>query len=140
MKRASETFAIDTSVAVPLLQSAHAAHKGVRAWARDKHLCLSGHAAFETYSVLTRLPYDLAVTPSDVLELFDAWFAPAATLDASASAQALSHLVQAGVSGGSVYDGLVGLAASENGLTLATRDARAASTYRVLGVNFVVID
>lgn len=135
----SETFAIDTSVAVPLLQSAHTAHRKVRNWAENKRLCLSGHAAFETYSVLTRLPHDLAVTPSDVLELFGAWFDPAVFLDTFAQAQVLPKLVAAGVSGGSVYDGLVGLAAAQNGLTLVTRDARAASTYQALGVKFTVL-
>lgn len=136
----SETYAIDTSVAVPLLQSAHTAHRMVRNWATDKDLCLSGHAAFETYSVLTRLPYDLAVAPPDVLRLFEAWFLPAVFLDSTSQAQALPELVAAGVSGGSVYDGLVGLAAVKHGLTLATRDARAASTYQHLGVDFTTIN
>lgn len=135
----NQTYAIDTSVAVPLLQSAHAAHQVVRNWAANKDLCLSGHTAFETYSVLTRLPYDLAVTSSDVLRLFEAWFMPAVFLDSASQAQALPKLLESGVSGGSVYDGLVGLAAVKHGLTLATRDARAASTYQRLGVDFIVV-
>jgi hypothetical protein len=38
------------------------------------------------------------------------------------------------VEGSAVYDALVGLTAAESGLTLRTRDVRAARTYRRLGV------
>ena len=42
----------------------------------------------------------------------------------------------AGVEGGAVYDGLVGLTAAEAGRTLLTRDARAAGIYRRLGIDY----
>jgi predicted nucleic acid-binding protein len=38
------------------------------------------------------------------------------------------------IAGGSVYDALVGAAAAEHGLPLATRDRRAVDAYRALGV------
>jgi len=41
--------------------------------------------------------------------------------------------------GSTVYDGLVGLAAKANHLTLATRDLRAAATYDALGVDVIAI-
>lgn len=50
-----------------------------------------------------------------------------------------SWLAAAGVAGGQVYDAMVGLAAHEAGMTLATRDARAARTYEALGVRYEVV-
>ena len=47
-------------------------------------------------------------------------------------------LGQLGISGGAVYDALVGLAAAEHGSVLATRDARARSTYEAVGARVVV--
>jgi hypothetical protein len=43
-----------------------------------------------------------------------------------------------GIAGGAVYDALVALAATEHGATLATRDARARSTYETVGVDLVI--
>ncbi|MDR1441605.1 MAG: hypothetical protein LBJ02_04325 [Bifidobacteriaceae bacterium] len=43
------------------------------------------------------------------------------------------------MSGRATYDALVELAASANGATLLTRDARAAGTYEALGVAFDLI-
>lgn len=48
-------------------------------------------------------------------------------------------LADGGVAGGAVFDALVALTASTGKLTLATRDARAASTYRRLGIRYEVI-
>jgi predicted nucleic acid-binding protein len=47
-------------------------------------------------------------------------------------------LSQLGIAGGAVYDALVALAAAEHGTDLATRDARARSTYEMVGVRVVV--
>ena len=58
-------FAVDTSVAVPLLVASHQAHGAVHSWARGRELSLSGHALAETYAVLTRLPGDARVSPAD---------------------------------------------------------------------------
>ena len=44
-----------------------------------------------------------------------------------------------GIAGGAVYDTLVAAAAAEHGITLATRDRRAAETYRALDVDFELI-
>ncbi len=44
----------------------------------------------------------------------------------------------AGIAGGAVYDALVALAAVEHDADLATRDARATSTYATLGARVVV--
>lgn len=43
-----------------------------------------------------------------------------------------------GIAGGAVYDALVGLAAVENGVALATRDDRARGTYELIGAEVLV--
>jgi len=55
-------------------------------------------------------------------------------LSADGAAALLDRLAQVGVAGGSVYDALVGAAAAEHGIVLATRDRRALDTYRALDV------
>ena len=47
---------LDTSVAVALLVSDHSAHERTIAQLPQGSLGLSGHAVFETFSVITRLP------------------------------------------------------------------------------------
>ena len=52
-------------MAIPLLVATHAEHDGIVAWWEGREVALCGHAAVETYSVLTRLPGDLRVEPAD---------------------------------------------------------------------------
>jgi predicted nucleic acid-binding protein len=63
------TVAIDTSVAVPLLVRSHRDHADVVRWWDGQQVALSGHALAETYSVLTRLPGDARLAPSDAARL-----------------------------------------------------------------------
>ncbi len=131
--------AVDTSVAVPLLVASHEAHETVRLWATGRILVLSGHALAETYSVLTRLPGDARVSPSDAVTLIDDNFGENPTLAPDEACVVHRYLASHGISGGATYDGLVALAAHQHGLALATRDARARSTYEAVGVQVVVI-
>jgi predicted nucleic acid-binding protein len=126
--------AIDTSVAIPLLVISHPRHAAIKDWARNRELSLSGHAHAETYAVLTRLPGDAQVDPNDAVLLMEDNFAPPLVLSARAARAVHRELALGGVSGGATYDGLVALAAREHHATLATRDARARSTYEVLRV------
>ena len=131
-------LALDTSVAIPLLVSTHQAHAAVVTWWDGREVALSGHALVETYSVLTRLPGDVRLTPQDAARLLDERFAPPLVLGARASRALASTMASVGVAGGSVYDALVALTAAEHGCTLATRDARAMSTYEAVGVDVEV--
>lgn len=125
---------LDTSVAVPLLVASHVAHGPVNASLGERSVALSGHALHETYAVLTRLPGDARLAPADAVRLLGERFEPAAILDARAVRSAPTVLAGGGVAGGATYDGLVALAALSAGLPLASRDRRALSTYRLLGV------
>ena len=61
-------------------------------------------------------------------------------LGAEAAEKLHARLAQLGIAGGAVYDALVAVAAAEHGVTLATRDRRAAETYRALDIDFELID
>lgn len=130
---------LDTSVAVPLLMSSHVAHGVVSASIGDRVVALSGHALHETYAVLTRLPGDARVGPQDAVRLLRERFEPAAVLDARSTRSAAAALAGKAIAGGATYDGLIALAALSAGLPLASRDRRAQSTYRLLGVPVEVI-
>jgi len=130
----SPHFLVDTSVAVALAVGDHEHHETTLRAIGDRRLGLSGHAAFETFSVLTRLPPPARRTPATVGRLLAAGFPHSRFLSEAAAAALLDELYALGIAGGAVYDGLVGAAAREHGLALATRDQRALETYRALGV------
>jgi predicted nucleic acid-binding protein len=100
---------------------------------------LAGHAAFETFSVLTRLPPPARRSPEVVLRLLNANFPSIKYLTTSDAGALLAKFAILGIAGGSVYDALVGASAAESGLVLLTRDARAIPVYRALHVEIEVI-
>jgi predicted nucleic acid-binding protein len=134
MPASGSSLLVDTSVAVALTVADHEHHEATFAALRKRRLGLAGHAAFETFSVLTRLPPPARRTPATVARVLTAAFPDSRFLGRDAAASLLDELVRAGVAGGAVYDALVGCCANEHGLTLATRDLRALSTYRALDV------
>ncbi len=125
---------VDTSAAVPLVVADHIHHEATLRVLGGRRLGLSGHAAFETFSVLTRLPVPARRTPEAVTRLLAANFPENRYLSAEGAAALLSRLAGENLAGGAVYDALVGAAAAEHGLTLVTRDRRGVDTYRSLGV------
>ncbi len=133
-------LAIDTSVAIPLLVQSHAAHAEVVRWWGGREVALSGHALPETYSVLTRLPGDLRLTPADAARLIAERLARPLVLRADTRRQLPSVLARLGIAGGAVHDALVGLAAAEHRTTLATRDVRARATYELVGTEVVIAE
>jgi predicted nucleic acid-binding protein len=130
---------VDTSVAVALLVADHAQHAATRDAVGRRSVGLAGHAAFETFSVLTRLPPPARRTPRVVAELLEANFPASRHLSAAAARRLLRQLTTAGIGGGAVYDALVGAAAAEHGAVLATRDRRAVEIYRALGVQLEIL-
>jgi predicted nucleic acid-binding protein len=129
-------YLVDTSIAVALVLTDHPGHKMVFEALGGRRLGLAGHAAFETYSVLTRLPAPARRTPASATRLIEVNFPQSRFLSGDAAAELLPSLASAGLAGGSVYDALVGSTAKAHGLVLATRDERARDTYRGLDVEF----
>ena len=130
---------VDTSVAVALVTADHPQHADVLDALRGRALGLAGHAAFETYSVLTRLPGLLRRSPPAAARLIAANFPRTVHLGVGAARELLADLGGRGVAGGSVYDALIGAVAVEHGLPLVTRDRRAAATYHALDVDLEVL-
>lgn len=125
---------LDTSAAIAFLVEDHADHEATFVALADRQLGLAGHAAFETFSVLTRLPPPARLVPAAAHRLLVSNFPHTRFLGPDRSGALLAELADRRVSGGSVYDALVGAAAREHGLTLVSRDRRASETYRALGV------
>jgi predicted nucleic acid-binding protein len=130
---------LDTSAAIALLAEDHEAHAATLDAIRGRRLGLAGHAWFETYSVLTRLPAPLRRSPADAARLLAHDF-PATGFLAEAEAAGLgAELARLGISGGAVYDALVGAAARQHGRPLVTGDVRAKPVYEALGVEIEIV-
>lgn len=127
---------VDTSVAVAVAIAGHEAHRDTVDALDGRRIGLAGHAWFETFSVLTRLPPPARRRPSEVARLLAHDFPHSRFLDVKAQQGVANRLARLGIAGGSVYDALVGAAARHHGLCLLTRDRRALDTYRTLGVDF----
>lgn len=132
-------IAVDTSVAVPLVVSTHRAHRAVVEWWNGRSVALSGHALVETYSVLTRLPGDVRLTPADAATVINERFMDPLVLPATDTARLPELLAAQGIAGGAVYDAIVALAAVRNDCVLATRDGRATGTYQAVGATVEVV-
>ncbi|MCZ7527069.1 MAG: type II toxin-antitoxin system VapC family toxin [Acidimicrobiia bacterium] len=129
---------VDTSVAVALSIADHEHHADVLRALDGRRLGLAGHAAFETFSVLTRLPPPARRTPAVVARVMRENFPATRFLSPDAAASLLERLAAGEIAGGAVYDALVGAVALEHGSPLVTVDRRALDTYRVLGVDVEV--
>jgi predicted nucleic acid-binding protein len=130
---------LDTSAAVALVLPGAEWHAAVTERTRGATLGLAGHAQFETYSALTRLPGALRLDAAAAHRLIVTNFPASAFLAPPAVTRALAALAEAGVSGGAVYDGLVALAAVAAGLPLLSCDRRALSTYKALAVRYEML-
>lgn len=140
MTRGGQRWACDTSVALAALDPQHEAHGPCRRVLVEWRPALAGHAVFETYSVLTRLPPPLRLTPKQAGQVLGAAFPQVCWLEAEHGAQLRADLGGLGVVGGAVYDALVGKAALAHDRVLLTRDRRAERTYRAIGVEYEVVD
>ena len=114
---------VDTSAAVAFVLSDHDHHESTYASLRSRRLGLAGHAAFETYSVLTRLPPPARCSPSSAVELISTNFPATMHLSDHVARSLLDHASRLAIAGGAVYDALVAAAALEFGLPLATRES-----------------
>jgi predicted nucleic acid-binding protein len=134
-----ELLLLDTSAAVALCVADHDHHAAVVSAVSTRSLGLAGHAAFETFSVLTRLPPPLRRPPAAVGSLLAQSFPATRYLSEEGARAVLEQMAKLGLGGGAVYDALVGATAVEHGLGLLTRDRRALPVYRALAVDVEVV-
>ncbi|HXH21093.1 MAG TPA: type II toxin-antitoxin system VapC family toxin [Dehalococcoidia bacterium] len=131
---ANDAVLLDTSTAIALVVEDHEAHSQTLNALRGRRLGLAGHAWFEAFSVLTRLPPGLRLSPADALRVLTANFPASAFLGETEASALAREIAPLGISGGAVYDALVGAAARQHGRRLASRDRRALAIYEALGV------
>jgi predicted nucleic acid-binding protein len=132
-------IAVDSSVAVAGLVSWHESHDAARTVLAERP-SLPGHAAVETYSVLTRMPGGQRVEPALAERAIDSAFPDRwLTLDADQTRRALAELGRLGIGGGAVYDALIAIVARTHDAVLISLDRRAAPTYTALGVEHRLI-
>ena len=129
-------IAADTSVVVAGFASWHEAHAPARA-ALAKQPRIPAHVALESYSVLTRLPPPHRFAPRLAGELLATQFRDLMlTLPARQQQSLIAFAIEAGITGGAIYDALVAATAKHAGATLLTRDRRAIPTYELVGASF----
>lgn len=80
-----EPIAVDTSVAVAALDASHAAHNACRRSVISHRPAMAGHVAFETFSVLTRMPGQSMVDAPTAANLITSVFPTVLWLDATAA-------------------------------------------------------
>ncbi|MEI2777770.1 MAG: PIN domain-containing protein [Tetrasphaera sp.] len=135
----SADLVLDSSVALALIIPEHEARLAALARTRGLNLGLSGHAVFETFSVLTRLPPPHRLSAHVARIVIERDFPATVHLDPDSAIRALSRLESSGIVGGAVYDGLVALAAASHQVLLLSADRRAAATYASLGIAFELL-
>lgn len=138
MAISAEHVLLDTSAALALVQPQNPFHLAARKRLLPCRRGLSGHAAVELVSVLTRLPLPQRLSPATALRLLEANF-PDSRFVSTTTAELLREFAAAGLAGGSLYDGLVAAAARDHQLPLISCDRRAESTYLKLGVVYELL-
>jgi predicted nucleic acid-binding protein len=101
---------------------------------------LVSHVELESYSVLTRLPEPFCADAGLVAEYLREDFSGERLVLADCERrQLVGRLAELSISGGAVYDAIVGLTAHEHGRLLLSCDRRAARTYERLGIDVAYI-
>lgn len=140
MPTSAELSLLDTSAAVAFVVQDHDHHEATFAALSGRQLGLAGHAAFETFSVLTRLPSPARLVPAAAYRVLSANFPHTRFPSSERTAALFAGLAELRITGGAVYDALVSVTALEHELPLVSRDRRALPTYRALGVAVELLD
>lgn len=134
-----ELLLLDTSAAIALLDDGSERRERVIARIGHERVGLAGHAAFEAYSALTRMPVPTRLSGSRAGALLAREFPLTRHPSAGAQAELFATLAERGIAGGAVYDALVALAAVEHDATLISLDRRAVRVYRAVGARFEIL-
>ena len=99
---------------------------------------LPAHVLLETYSWLTGMRGH-SVSPKTVLSSFDALNIAVVQLPPGQYLRLLARFAGSGRSGAAIYDAQIAATAKHHGLTLLSRDRRAAKVYDLVGVDYELI-
>lgn len=139
MASSDRRYAVDSNFAIAALDAANEFHAIATQARAGRVLALAGHAAFETYSVLTRLPEPRRLAPEVVAELLRIDFPEFCPLSARGTNRMIARAAELNISGGAIYDALVAAAALENDRILLSFDRRAEPTYQKVGVTYELL-
>jgi predicted nucleic acid-binding protein len=134
-------IAPDSSVLIPALLTSSEGHERCLAALAGRSPRLIAHVAFETTSVLSRMPEGLRMAPVAVRHAIDRDF-PASwlALDAAGQRACLRSAVDAGLRGGALYDALIAATAREHEATLLSADRRAQEAYEAMGAHVAFLE
>ena len=129
----------DTSLVIAALSQWHTGHELSWQVVEERHPMLPAHVLLESYATLTRMPgHELA--PTIAWQALNETFPRRhPSLQATMYRTLVAQLAAADISGGRVYDALVGAAVKAAGATLVTRDRRATAAYEVIGCRYELI-
>jgi predicted nucleic acid-binding protein len=130
-------IAPDTSVLVAGFDSTHPSFSLAEVALRDVRATgrLIAHTIAETYAVLTARGGPYPALPGDVTAYLEQFLDHEPLgIGPAVYPAAVNELAEAGVTGGAIYDGLIGLAARAADAELVTFDRRATSTYERMSV------
>jgi predicted nucleic acid-binding protein len=131
--------AADASVAIAAFSSWHPQHQQARS-ALGGDATIVGHAAYETYAVLTRLPHPYRASSATVLEFIARRFPdPYLALSGEAMRSTLMMFDDQQIVGGTTYDALIAATAAAHGATLVSLDQRAVLAYERAGADYRLV-
>ena len=131
---------VDTTVVVAAALPGHESHDAAVAALGDGQTQMLAHVAVEAYSVLTRLPPPQQVAGPVALHFLNRRFRlPPLVLPAAEYDRLLDLAAGEGITGGAIYDALVGMTARAAGATLLSLDRRAVPTYQLIGVDYRLV-
>lgn len=139
MPISADPLLLDTSAALASLNPSNPHHEAVLSRSRGHGLGLAGHAAFEAYSALTRMPPPLRLASGQAQRLLAERFPHSRFISPERARGLLATFADLDLVGGAVYDALVAAAAVEHDLLLLSCDRRATGTYQALGVSFEIL-
>jgi predicted nucleic acid-binding protein len=127
----------DSSVVVPALDTSHERHEQAADFIEGAgELRLVAHVALEAYHVLTRVrPYRRLPPRAVATALRDTFPGPLVSLPPEDHWAMVERAPQLGIVGGAIFDAFIATAARRAGMTLVSRDRRAASIYAAIGVD-----
>lgn len=139
---------LDSSVLIAGVLGLHSDHQRARLWLEkakngDIEAIVSAHTLAEVYSVLTRMPRPLRVSPGVALQLIERNILSCIevlALTADEYCDLIRHLAQIGIVGGAVYDAVIACAAAkaqvDHIVTFNARDFR--RVYPALAASVIV--
>lgn len=127
-------IAADTSVLVPAIVANHEFHEACHESASLVDASVT-HVLVELYAVLTRLPQPFTVSPADAAAAVMSYADQPVAIPPGDIAAAIERFASDRIAGGRTYDALIAAAAASAGMTLLTRDHRAAETYELIGTD-----